>query len=99
MCSTPIGTIHWLMAKFRPAWRSAIFLSHGLYLAVYALARVYLLYWILDVFGAWSGQSAMQALINLKWQCQLGVGLIGTTNTAWLLMGIRKFIRKYFILP
>ncbi|TPX23240.1 hypothetical protein DIZ76_012566 [Coccidioides immitis] len=95
--STPIGTLHWFLAKFRPGWRGSICVTHALYLATYAMVRVYLLYWIVKLFGAWTGVSALEAFRRLRWQCQLGTGVIMASNTAWLLIGIRKWVFKYLI--
>jgi hypothetical protein len=93
--STPFGTLHWYLKKFRPTYPRAIALAHVAYLATYGLCRVHLLYWILHVYGLWVDRSALAALASLPWSCQLGIGLIGTTNTLWLLMGMRKVIKQY----
>ncbi|KAA8645256.1 hypothetical protein EYZ11_007784 [Aspergillus tanneri] len=93
--STPIGTLHWYLVNFHRSWRSGVCITYGAYLATYAVARVYLLYWILSIYGSWTGQSAIEAFRHLRWQCQLGTGIMGTTNTFWLLIGLRKFIKQY----
>lgn len=93
--STPMGTLHWFLVKFHPSRRLSIRVTHGLYLATYAVFRVYLMYGILKIYGAWSGWSAFEAFTHLRWQCQLGTGTIGVANTVWLLIGIKKFIRRF----
>lgn len=95
MSRTPIGTLHWYLVKFRPEWRASIFISHALYLITYALARLYLFYGTLSIFGAWRGQSAFEALRSLPWECQLGTSVITGANGFWLLGGVRKFIALY----
>lgn len=92
---TPIGTLHWYLVKFRPSHRASIFITHTLYLATYALARVYLIYGIVRVYGAWLNLSTAEAFLHLRWHCQLGTSVIGGSNASWLLGGLRKFVRKY----
>lgn len=72
-------------------------MSHALYLIVYALARVYLFYGMLRIFGAWRGQSAFEALRNLPWECQLGTSSVTGLNGFWLFLGLRKFMRLYLL--
>lgn len=93
--STPIGTLHWFLAKFHASWRASICITHGAYLLHYAVARVYLLYYILKIYGAWTGQSAVESFAHLHRPCQIGTGVIGVSNAVWLVLGLRKFIRKY----
>ncbi|RMJ23146.1 hypothetical protein PHISP_05990 [Aspergillus sp. HF37] len=95
--STPFGTLHWFLARFHPARRASICASHVMYLVTYALARVYLFYGILGVFGAWKGGRAREALAHLRWQCHLGIGVITGVNAFWLLGALRKFARTYLI--
>lgn len=90
-----MGTLHWFLARFHPSWRASICATYGLYLLHYALARVYLLYYIVKLYGAWVGKSAFEAFTQLPLQCQMGTGVIGAANTVWLLIGMRKFARKY----
>lgn len=92
---TPIGTLHWYLVKFHSAWTKRICVSHGLYIITYAVTRVYLLYGIMRIFGAWTGQSALEAFRTLRWQCKLGTSVIGISNAYWLLGSIRKFARLY----
>ncbi|KAJ8098890.1 hypothetical protein POJ06DRAFT_258262 [Lipomyces tetrasporus] len=93
--STPIGTTHWYLVNFQPLRRRAILLANFLYLTVYAVFRVYLVYWILDVFGSWTGHSAIEAFRRLPLPCRMGTGTIGAANSIWLIMGVRKFMRRY----
>ncbi len=65
------------------------------YLVVYAVCRVYLVYYVVKMFGAQTGQSALEALLKLRSSCQIGTAAIGAANTIWLLMGLRKFARRY----
>lgn len=90
-----MGTLYWFLTKFRPSYRASICTTFGLYLVHYALARVYLLYYILKLYGAWVGKSAFGAFAQLPLQCKVGTGVIGAANTVWLLIGMRKFARKY----
>lgn len=92
---TPFGTLHWFLVNFRPTWRYTIFINNLAYLALYALGRVYLLYYILDVFGARSGHSAVRAFLALPRPCRLGTSVVGTSNAIWFLMGVWKFMKRY----
>lgn len=94
---TPIGTLHWYLVRFRPEYRASVCVSHALYLIMYALARVYLPYGMLNIFGAWRGQSAYEALKNLPWECQLGTSAITGANGFWLLWGLKKFMGLYLV--
>lgn len=90
-----MGTLHWFLARFHPSKRASICITYGLYLLHYAIARVYLLYYIVRLYGAWIGKSAFETFAGLPLPCQIGTGVIGATNTIWLLLGMRKFARKY----
>ncbi|KAK9243931.1 hypothetical protein V1506DRAFT_350175 [Lipomyces tetrasporus] len=92
---TPIGTTHWYLVNVQPLRRRAILLANFLYLTVYAVFRVYLVYRILDVFGSWTGHSAIEAFRRLPLPCRMGTGTIGAANSIWLIMGVRKFMRRY----
>lgn len=73
-------------------------MAHLAYLASYGLSRVYLIYWIMRVFGACSGRSAFGAFSALPLQCRIGTGAIALNNTLWLLAGVGKFARRYLAL-
>lgn len=90
-----MGTLHWFLARFHPSWRASICTTYGLYLLHYAIARVYLLYYLVKLYGAWISKSALEAFTQLPLPCQMGTGAIGAANTVWLLIGLRKFARKY----
>ena len=64
--------------------------SYAMYLATYAVFRVYLLYWILEVFGAHIGCTATQTFKQLRLPCQVGTATIGLNNAIWLLRGLRR---------
>lgn len=68
---------------------------HLAYIITYGVSRVYLIYWILRVFGSWTGRSAVSAFLDLPLQCRLGTGAIGVANTLWLLTAARKFLKRY----
>ncbi|KAK9321350.1 hypothetical protein V1517DRAFT_176115 [Lipomyces orientalis] len=93
--STPIGTLHWYLVNFQPLRRRAILVANFIYLTIYAVFRVYLVYWVVDVFGSWTGHSAIEAFRRLPLPCRMGTGTIGMANSIWLIMGVRKFMRRY----
>ena len=64
---------------------------------MYALARVYLFYWLLSMFGAWRGQSVFDVLKYLPWECRLGTAVAVGANALWLWRGMVKFVRLYFV--
>ena len=69
--------------------------SYALYLITYAVFRVYLLYWILEVFGTHIGCTATQTFRQLRLSCQVGTATIGINNAVWLLKGLRRFYFQY----
>ena len=92
--SSPIGTIRWYLVNFRPGYRRAIMVATMAYLGMYGLCRVYLIYYILKIFGAQRSQSAMQAFARLRIPCKLGTGAMGVVNSAWLIMGISRLLTR-----
>jgi TLC domain len=92
--SSPIGTVRWYLVNFRPGYHRAIMAATVAYLAMYGVSRVYLIYYILQIFGAQRGHSAMQAFARLRTPCQLGTGAIGVVNSTWLIMGISRFLTR-----
>lgn len=93
--SSPFGTLRWFLVSFRPEARRLILVTTVAYLVTYGLCRVYLIYQILETFGAQKGRSAAEAFLRLKWHCQLGTGVMGLVNTAWFIMGLIRFTRRY----
>jgi hypothetical protein len=94
--SSPFGTLRWFLVSFRPDARRLILVTTVTYLTMYGLCRVYLIYYILKIFGAQKGRNAVEAFMRLKWHCQLGTGVMGLVNTAWFTMGLSNFTRRYF---
>ncbi|MCJ1380814.1 hypothetical protein MMC17_003923 [Xylographa soralifera] len=92
--SSPFGTLRWWLVNFRSERRTAIAFATATYLAVYAAARVGLVYAILRVWGRQTGVGALQAFGGLRWQCKLGTGTMWAVNTAWLIMGVSNFMRR-----
>ncbi|MCJ1310471.1 hypothetical protein MMC25_004135 [Agyrium rufum] len=95
--STPLGISHWFLSTFRPSKRRSIATTLAAYLTAYAICRVYLLYWILGIFGAHTNNTAIETFRQLRWQCQLGTATIIGTNTSWLVRGLRKFARQHVV--
>lgn len=92
--SSPIGTVRWYLVNFRPAYRRAIMASTVAYLAMYGICRVYLIHYILGMFGAQQGHSALQAFARLRVPCKIGTGTMGAVNMAWLIVGISRFLTR-----
>ena len=95
--SSPFGTLRWFLVNFKPDARRMIMITTVAYLTTYGLCRVYLVYYILNVFGAQKGRSALEAFVKLKWHCQLGTGVMAVTNTAWFIMGVSNFVKRCLI--
>ena len=93
--SSPYGTLRWFLVNFKPDERRMIITTTVAYLAIYGLCRVYLVYYILNVFGAQKGRNALEAFVKLKWHCQLGTGAMAVVNTAWFIMGVSNFAKRY----
>ena len=92
--SSPIGAYRWFLVNFRPSYRRAIATATFMYLAMYGVCRVYLIYYILRVFGAQRGGSAIDAFSTLRIPCKLGTGTMALVNSAWLVMGISKLLTR-----
>ncbi|MCJ1435897.1 hypothetical protein MMC27_005273 [Xylographa pallens] len=90
--SSPFGTLRWWLINFRSGRETAIALATAAYLAVYAVARLGLVYAILAVWGRQTGVSALEAFGGLRWQCKTGTGTMGAVNIAWLVMGVSNFV-------
>ncbi|KAJ9659419.1 hypothetical protein H2198_003148 [Neophaeococcomyces mojaviensis] len=93
--SSPCGTLRWFLVNFKPDARRAIMITTAVYLKIYGLCRVYLIYYILHAFGAQKGRNAFEAFVKLKWHCQFGVGAMAFVNTAWFVMGVSNFVKRY----
>ena len=61
-----IGTLPRYLVNFRPGYKQAIMAATVAYLGMYGLCRVYLIYYILRIFGAQQGRSALQAFARLR---------------------------------
>ena len=61
---------------------------------MYALCRVYLIYYLLRTFGRQRGQSALATFLEMRLPCQLGTGAMGLVNLTWLITGVRSFLRR-----
>ena len=92
--SSPIGTFRWYLANFRPGYKRAIIIASVSYVAMYGLCRVYLIHYILKIFGAQRGQSAAQAFARLRIPCKLGTGAMSVVHSTWLIIGISRFITR-----
>ena len=92
--SSPIGTIRWYLVNFRPGYKGTIMTASVSYLAIYGLCRVYLIYYILKMFGAQRGHSTVQAFAKLRIPCKLGTGAMSIVNSTWLIMGISRLITR-----
>lgn len=93
--SSPFGTLRWFLVNFKPDARRTIMVITAAYLGIYGLCRVYLVYYILNVFGAQKGRDALETFAKLKWHCQLGTGAMAVVNTAWFIMGVSNFAKRY----
>ncbi|MCJ1478770.1 hypothetical protein MMC13_007454 [Lambiella insularis] len=92
--SSPFGTLRWWLINFDGSKKGRIAFATTAYLSAYALARVALVYVILNVWGRQTGVSALHAFRGLRWQCKLGTGTMGAVNTIWLIMGVASFVRR-----
>ena len=85
------GTVRWFLRNFHTHRKRLIHSTTVVYLAAFATFRVYLIYWILDVFGKQQGVSAWTAMRGLRTPCMIGTGTIAVVNSAWLVYGVRNF--------
>jgi len=95
--SSPWGTLRSFLVTFKPDARRAIMITTVVYLTIFGTCRVYLVYYILNVFGAQKGRNAFEAFVKLRWHCQFGTGAIAVVNTAWLILGVSNFAKRYLV--
>jgi hypothetical protein len=93
--STPIGALHWYLVNFRPSAKKAIFRTNLAYLIMYALCRVYLPVWILEMYGKQTGHGVLEVWKRLRMPCKLGMSGLAIVNALWLGMACKKFWRRY----
>ena len=92
--SSIFGTVRWFMINFYPDRGSLILLLTIAYLVAFAVCRLYVVYWILEIFSSQEGSSIWQALVNLRVPCKIGTFSIVLVNAAWLVTGVRNVIFK-----
>jgi hypothetical protein len=93
---TPIGNLRWYLVKFRPARRRIIAAVNAIYIATFAVCRVYLIYYILALYGAYMGESALQTFKKrLRRPCRIGTSALAVANTVWLLRELGKSMARY----
>ena len=94
--STPILNLRWYLVHLQPHRRKAIALVNTAYLCMFAVCRIYLIYYILEVYGSYTRESAFQTFRKrLLLPCQVGTGLIAITNVTWWVMGVRNLLVRY----
>ena len=88
------GTARWFLRNFQPHRKRLIEAMTMIYLASFAVCRVYLIYWILEVFAKQQAIPTWTAMMRLRGSCMIGTGTIAAVNTAWLAMGVRNLVRQ-----
>ena len=88
--SSIFGTLRWFLINFSPKSRQLILLLTVMYLATFAVCRVYLVVWIIQVYGRQRGLPVWTAIIGLPPPCKMGTTTIFAVNSIWLLMGIKN---------
>lgn len=82
--STPILNLRWYLRTFAPRRRVAILLADGGFVVSFFMARVWLVWKILAVYGAHHGWGALEAYkLGLRTPCKIGTGALWTANMGW----------------
>lgn len=88
------GTIRWFLINRAPERKTLIAVMTVLYLSCFAIFRVYLLYYLIYIFGQQMDTSTWNAMGKLRLPCKIGTMTISSVNMLWLLNGIRNFIKR-----
>ena len=88
------GTLRWFLVNFAPGRTRSIRAVTAVYLASYGVARVGLLWWVLRVFGRERGVGVVEAWGRLRWQCRMGMGMMGAVNAGWWVSGVVRFVGR-----
>jgi len=92
--SSPFGTVRWYLINFRPTNRRATATATIGYLCTYGVCRVYLIYYILKIFGSQQRLSAFESFWKLRLPCKAGTATMAIVNSAWFLMAVKNFIAR-----
>ena len=88
--SSIFGTARWFLINFCPYRKRLILMLSVVYLATFATCRIYIFYWILNVFGKQLGISTWAAVARLRVPCKIGTCTLVLINTVWLAIGVKK---------
>lgn len=92
--SSIFGTVRWFLINFRPSRGRLIAITTAMYFASFAIFRVYVVLWVVWVYGKQCGYSTWTAVKVLRLPCKVGTGTMLLVNSLWLIDGIRKLTRR-----
>lgn len=82
--STPILNLRWYLRTFASQRKAALLLADGAFVASFFMARVWLVWKILEIYGAHHGWSALEAFTKgLRPPCKFGTGALWMANMGW----------------
>ena len=97
--STPFLNLRWYLRTFAPQKRARILMADEAFVASFFMARVWLIWKILAVYGAHHGWNALEAYTGgLRTPCKIGTGALWSANVGWwtiLVMNTFGRARRY----
>lgn len=92
---TPLLNLRWYLINFQPGRRRALEAVNAAFLVVFPVCRIYLIYYVVRLYGSYYGESAVQTFRKrLMLPCQLGTGSLALMNTFWWLTAARRTARR-----
>ncbi len=89
--STPILNLRWYLRNYARGRKTAILAADVAFVFAFFVARIWLIWKVLDMYGQYHGWTAWKAyVVGLRIPCKLGTGAIWTANLAWWIILVSK---------
>lgn len=93
--STPILNLRWYLRNYARGRKKAILAVDLAFVFGFFMARIWLIWKVLDMYGQYHGWTAWTAYaVGLRVPCKLGTGAIWSANLAWWIMLVSKTLGR-----
>ncbi|KAL8787064.1 MAG: hypothetical protein Q9213_002406 [Squamulea squamosa] len=94
--STPVLNLRWWLRTYHPDFKLIRLGSDMAFIAVFYMARVWLIGWIIKEYGKSHGySSAWEVYVKaLRLPCKVGTGALWVVNTAWWALLVKSVIKR-----
>ena len=93
--STPILNLRWHLRNYARERKTAILAADVAFVLSFFMARIWLIWKVLDMYGRYHGWTAWKAYtVGLRMPCRLGTGAIWTANLAWWIILVSKTLGR-----